>query len=708
MIDRVPLRKKPLALVVDDDLSLRLTICAALIKAGFDTVEAEHGRAALTYLHSDIPDIILLDVVMPEMDGFETCTAIRQLPGGKYIQILMVTGLDDTDSIERAFEAGANDFVAKPINWAMLGHRGKYMLRAGRAIQELNRSERRLAKTQELAKLGNWELDLVNDKFNCSPEARRLLGFDVHRNISNYKDFLEPVVAQEYIKVKDQIDSAIQSNSPFSVNYRVILPTGSQRHILNRGEMFFGEDGKAEMILGAVQDVTQLKNAEEEIRLLAFYDGLTGLANRMLFMERLDHEISVAKRKEQIFALLFLDLDQFKRINDTFGHHIGDLLLKNVSETLQKCTRASDGLTGPSSEDSSSLIARLGGDEFIILLSDIKEPENGALVARKILQELPSTYNLEGHKISVTASIGISVFPTDGEEREFLLKHADSAMYHAKDMGRNNYQFYKKSLNAAVQERFSLEQDVKSALENEEFLLYYQPQIELSTRKIVGAEALIRWLHPQRGLIPPDKFIPIAEETGLIIDINKWVIQTACKQNSKWREQGLAPIRIAVNLSGYQFAKQNIIQIIQDALHEENLDAKYLEVEITENIFMQDTKDTIQILKQLKDLKLRIALDDFGTGYSSLSYLVSFPVDIIKIDRSFVMGCTMQKNNRVIIKAIIAMGHSLGMKIVAEGIEDEEQFELIKGYSTDEGQGYYFCPPVPQDEFAKLLTVGVL
>ena len=708
MINKTAHRAKPLALVVDDDLSLRLSMCAALTKAGFTTIEAENGRQAIDSFQSNRPDLILLDVIMPDMDGFETCKAIRKLQEGRYSQILMVTGLDDTESIERAFEAGANDFVSKPLNWTMLGHRGKYMLRAGRAFQELNRNKHRLSRTQELAKLGNWDLDLINNTFHCSAQALRLLGAKESEGEVTYKNFFKPVVVQERDKVIEHIESAIRANRPFSINYRIILPDGTQRFILNSGEIFYNENGVAEEVSGAVQDVTQLKNAEEEIRLLAFYDGLTGLANRILFMDRLDREIAASKRHERIFALLFLDLDQFKRINDTFGHHVGDLLLKSVSETLQKCIRNTDTAARVVNTDSEAFIARLGGDEFILLLSDINAPENASVVARRILQEMPKTHELEGHSVSVTTSIGISTFPTDGENSELLLKHADSAMYHAKETGRNNYQFYKESLNAAVLERFSIEQDLKHAMEREEFVLHYQPLIELSTRKIIGAEALIRWMHPQKGMIPPDKFIPLAEESGLIVEINKWVIQTACKQNKHWRESGFTPIRIAVNLSGYQFTSQNIVQIIRDALEEASLDAKNLEVEITENTLMQNTEDTVRVLEQMRDLKLRIALDDFGTGYSSLSYLTSFPVDTIKIDRSFVMGCGMANNTRIIIKAIVAMGHSLGMKVVAEGIESEDQFELLKEYGVNEGQGFHFSPAVSQGQFTKFLEKEVL
>ncbi len=704
MTNKISSQDKPLALVVDDDLSLRLSMCAALAKAGFATVEAENGREALEVFQSHPPEIVLLDVVMPGMDGFATCTALRNLPKGKYTQILMVTGLDDTESIERAFEAGANDFIAKPINWVMLGHRGRYMLRSGRTTEALNKSRRRLAKTQELARLGNWEIDLINNSFHCSPEAFRLHGLSEDSPEINFEDFLVTVAVQEQNRVKEKIRTAVKLQRPFSINYQVILRDGTQLHILNRCEIIYNQSGSAEIMMGAVQDVTQLKTAEEEIHHLAYYDRLTGLANRTLFMDRLGYEISAATRNGKLFALLFIDLDQFKRINDTLGHHIGDLLLKNVSETLKKCIRKNDTVTGPVAfSNSEHLIARLVGDEFIILLTDIQRPENAAIVARKIIQTIPETFFIDGHEISVTSSIGISVFPADGEEMEILLKNADSAMYHAKKKGKNNYQFYKKSLNDAVLERYSLEQGIRNALKNDEFVLYYQPQIALSTRKIVGAEALIRWLHPKKGMIPPDKFIPLAEETGLIVDINKWVIQTACRQNEQWRREGLEPIRIAVNLSGYRLAGQNIIQIIEDALLNAGLDAGKLEIEITENVFMQETEDNIEVLRQMKDLKLKIALDDFGTGYSSLSYLTSFPIDIIKIDRSFVMGSTMLKNNRVVIKAIIAMGHSLGMKIIAEGIETEEQFELIKGYGADEGQGYYFSPPVPCGEFAGLM-----
>jgi predicted signal transduction protein with EAL and GGDEF domain/CheY-like chemotaxis protein len=708
MIYETTTREKPLALVADDDSSIRLSTCAALKKVGFDVLEAENGRLALALFKSEQPDLILLDVQMPEMDGFETCVSIRDLPEGKYSQILMVTGLDDSESTIKAFEAGANDFVSKPINWVMLKQRAKYMLRAGQAFREMHISQSRLAKTQELAKLGNWQVDLIRNNFFCSPQASQLLGLNGFGSPVPYNEFFSTVIPQDRERVKQTIDNAIRLNKTFHVNYRIVHLNGTQKHILNQGETLLNENNLSEIMLGVVQDVSQLKQAEEEIRYLAFYDGLTGLANRILFLDRLDMEIKKAKRDNHRFALLFLDLDQFKVINDTFGHHTGDRLLKNVADALKNNIRGIDTATRFGKDFSDSLIARLGGDEFTIMLSNIKTPENAAIVARRLLKELSTTHHIEGHEMSVTTSIGISVFPDDGHNPDILLKNADSAMYLAKKNGRNKYQFYEESLNQVVMERFNIEKDLLTALKREEFVLFYQPKVNLQDRRIVGAEALIRWMHPQKGMIAPNRFIPIAEESNLIIDINKWVLQAACQQHNEWIDAGLPPVCIALNLSGYRFAEQDIVQSAIRIFEKAHLNPKNFELEITENILMQNTDEIIATLKQIKDLSFSIAIDDFGTGYSSLRYLTIFPVDTIKIDRSFVMGATMQTNNRIIIKAIIAMGHSMGKKIVAEGIETEEQFHMLKKYGCDEAQGYFFKPPVQADEFATLLRKGIL
>ncbi len=707
MIPNHAVLSKPRALIVDDDPSMRLFMGAALKKAGFDVVDAGGGKEALERFAVEPPDLVLLDLVMPGMDGFETCAALRRRPEGRYTPILMVTGLDDNASIERAFEAGANDFVSKPINGTVLGYKGRYLLRSGRAFRELDRSRSRLAKTQELARLGNWQIDLTTGRFNCSSKACRLLGLE-SPDPATYEDFLSPIIANQRDKVKERIDHAVRHTRNIAVNYPVILPDGTQKHILNQGEVLFDENGVPELLLGVIQDVTPLKQAEEEIRLLAFYDNLTGLANRALFLDRLEKTMAAARRSGRPFALLFLDLDQFKLINDSLGHHIGDLLLKQVAGRLKNNIRSGDTAAILGAPQADAVIARLGGDEFTVLLSDIDKPASAAKVAARLISEIADTYHIDGQEVSITTSIGISLYPQDGSEPGLLLKNADSAMYHAKNSGRNSYQFFEASLNRAVLERFSIERDLKRALQGDELVLFYQPQIDLATRRIVGAEALIRWNHPRNGMIAPDRFIPIAEESGLIVDINRWVIQHACRQKNQWLRDGLAPINIAVNLSGYKLSGQNIVRTIRDALGQVPEGRRDLEIEITENVLMQDTRETIATLQAIKALQLRIALDDFGTGYSSLSYLTSFPVDTIKIDRSFVMGCTVEPKNLIIIKAIIAMGHSMGKRVVAEGIETDAQYALMRELGCDDGQGYLFRHPVPAEDFAALLAVGSL
>lgn len=704
MIYGTPNREKPLALIIDDDLSMRLAMQAALRKAGFDSILAENGRQGVDLFEKKNPDIVLLDVVMPEIDGFQTCTAIRSLPGGSLVQILMVTGLDDVESTELAFKVGADGFVSKPINWVMLGHRGRYMLRAGQAFQELNRSRFRLEKTQKMAKLGNWEVDLLSGQFLCSDQASYLLGLDSQKGIVSYDGFFKNIEPEEREEIREKIDTAIREEKTVRVVYKVFHPDGSVRHILNQAEILYNDNDVPILLLGAVQDVTRQKVAEEEIRKLAFYDGLTGLSNRLLFMNRMEQEIISAKRNKSNFALLYLDLDQFKRINDTFGHYIGDHLLKKIGTALLKCIRCTDTASRIGcSENPEKMIARLGGDEFTIILNDIHEAEHVAMVARRIIQEVPRAHIIEGHEITVTTSIGISMYPSDGKDADILLKHADTAMYQAKNIGRNNYQFYRESLNTQTVERFSLERDISKGLDRNEFVLYYQPKIDVKTRQIVGAEALIRWFHPERGMVPPWKFISIAEESGQIVGINRWVVQSASMQWQQWIDDGYEPGVVAVNLSGYQFAQQNVLETLSDALSRAGLKNKYFEIEITENILMQNIDETAVILKQLKEWGIAVTLDDFGTGYSSLSYLTSFQVDTIKIDRSFVMSCNDQPNNLIIIKAIIAMGHSLGIKIVAEGVETPEQLDIITQYGVDEAQGYYFSKPVPAEEFVKML-----
>ena len=696
--------KKPLALVVDDDNASRITMAAALRKAGFETEQVSNGEAAVVLFSEKQPDLIFLDVMMPGMDGFATCRAIRKCAGGEYVQILMVTGLDDSKSIEESFLAGGNDFVSKPINWTVFGHRARYMLRAGKALKDIHVSRSLLAQTQDVAKIGNWKIDFGNNQCTISSEAMVLLGLpaEVKEDLS-IAEMLDIIIGSNKQEVYSSVADSIRVRESFIINFQRETAGEKERHIYMHGEVLLNENGNPDFLLGVVQDSTKMKQAEDEIRHLAFYDNLTGLANRTLFLDRLKKIIDHSERNNRSFALLFMDIDNFKQINDTMGHHAGDILLKNTADIIKKCIRKSDsvGVNGIDAPD--NLVARHGGDEFVMILSEISSPESAAIVARRLLDAIPQTQVIQGNEISVTASIGISIYPGDGDDTDELFRHADTAMYHAKKRGRNNYQFFKDSLNAAAVERFSLEQDLKAALANDDFVLYFQPQLKLEDESILGAEALIRWIHPKRGFVAPDQFIAIAEDCGLIVDINRWVIETACEQSRKWQDQGLSDVRIAVNLSGYRMAEQNIVETLQKNLDQYHLKGEAIEVEVTENVLMHDTKSIVETLKSIKDIGVGVSLDDFGTGYSSLSYLTTFQVDAIKIDRSFVMGCTDNEKNRVIIKAIIAMGHSLGMKIVAEGVETLEHFQFLKQCGCDECQGFYFSRPIPADDFEQLI-----
>ncbi len=433
------------------------------------------------------------------------------------------------------------------------------------------------------------------------------------------------------------------------------------------------------------------KEAEERIRHLAHYDELTGLANRNMFGERLNHALAQAQRNNKPLTILFIDLDRFKNINDTLGHEAGDYALKEVAQRLLGCVRASD------------TVGRLGGDEFVVLLEELMQPLHVAAVAQKILDAVASPYMLDAQEFHLSASVGISSYPADGDSMQSLLKNADIAMYRAKEQGKNNYQYYSAQMNVHSLERLAMETDLRHALERKEFLLHYQPKIDIVNWRITGMEALVRWQHPTKGLIPPLQFIPLAEETGLIVPIGEWVLRAACTQNKAWQEQGLPPLRVAVNLSARQFVHENLLQDVSRVLGETALDPTALEIEITESMVMHDPVHAVKLLAGLKAMGIYLSIDDFGTGYSSLSCLKSFPIDSLKIDRSFVRDLPGDADDAAITEAIIAMAHSLRLNVIAEGVETEEQLRFLRDHGCNEIQGYYYSKPVPAHEFVQLM-----
>lgn len=454
------------------------------------------------------------------------------------------------------------------------------------------------------------------------------------------------------------------------------------------------EQGELTHYLGIFADISRSKESEERIRYLTQYDALTGLANRSLVIDRVEQAIAYARRAQRLVGVMLLDIDRFKLINDSLGHVTGDAVLKAIADRLSGWIRPGD------------TVARLGGDEFMLVMPDLALENDVADLARKILGIVSAPMPLDGQELVVTASLGVALFPKDGESAAALLMNADAAMYRAKELGRNSVQFYASEMNARMLERLELESGLRRAIEGKEFLLYYQPKVELTHGQVVGAEALIRWHHPAKGMVSPCDFIPLAEETGMIIPIGEWVINTACRQLKSWQIEGFSDIVLSVNLSGRQFQQGNIVDLVAQALRANDLQAQYLELEVTESATMQNPEQAIDTLRRLKGIGVRISLDDFGTGYSSLNYLKRFPIDTLKIDQSFVRDITSDPEDAAIAIAVITLAHSLNHHVIAEGVESEAQLSFLRRYHCDQMQGFYFSRPLPAEEYAHLLRSG--
>jgi diguanylate cyclase (GGDEF)-like protein/PAS domain S-box-containing protein len=456
-------------------------------------------------------------------------------------------------------------------------------------------------------------------------------------------------------------------------------------------DVVMNSEGNVFATVTTCEDISERKRNEETINNLAFFDVLTGLPNRALFNDRLRQELAKAHRHNQLLTIMFLDLDRFKVINDTFGHNTGDLFLQAVSERLKCIVREGD------------TVSRLGGDEFILLFPDIKNIEDATAIAKKIIEKLSEVFILSDKELYITASIGISFFPQNGNDVETLVKHADTAMYYAKGEGRNNYQFYTPTIGTTSAEKVIMESNLRKALQQKELILYYQPQVDLISGKVIGAEVLLRWQNDDYGLLPPSRFIPLAEEIGLIQSIGEWVLRSACAQTKAWQEAGLPPILMSVNVSMHQFKDKSFINMLRNILQETNLEPQYLILELTESALMQNSALTISMLNELKLFGIHIAIDDFGTGYSSLSYLKYLPLSKVKLDQSFVRSVTIDPNDEAISNAIIAMAHSLNLKVVAEGVEKTDQLSFLRSHQCDEARGFLFSKPVPENEFVELL-----
>ncbi|MDP1705351.1 MAG: EAL domain-containing protein [Sulfurimicrobium sp.] len=554
---------------------------------------------------------------------------------------------------------------------------------------KLRENKETLKRAQAIAHVGSWKLDIPTQTVNWSDETYRIFGLPIGSPIRHDTRFSMALSEDREFVANDW--NQVLAGSSYDIEYRIQTSHGI-RWVRDRAEVVFDGEGKALALIGTVQYITENKEKEAQIEFLAFHDPLTRLPNRLLAKDHLEMAAAYASRTHTRVALLFLDLDNFKTINDSLGHAVGDALLKAVAARLRDSVRSTD------------TISRQGGDEFLMLLPDASDTEAITDIAQKVLRTLNAPFDIDGHQLATSASIGIAVYPDDGSDFDTLLKKADTAMYQAKKAGRSTYRFYTEQMNVDAVERHQMLTGLARALERKEFVLYYQPQIDIASGAVVGAEALIRWQHPERGLVPPGLFIPVAEDSGHIVPIGEWVLQEACRQAAAWQQAGLPELIMAVNLSAVQFKRSNLETSVTQALADSGLRPELLELELTESILIQDTENMLGTVHRLKALGVKLSIDDFGTGYSSLSYLSRFAVDKLKIDQSFVRDMVDNPGNAAIVRAIIQMAKSLNLKTIAEGVEDESLLAPLRLHHCDEAQGYYFARPMPADEFALYLA----
>ena len=555
---------------------------------------------------------------------------------------------------------------------------------------------KRLSLATAVAKVGVWEWELANNTLTWDSTMFSIYGF-APMDPMPYEMWSAAVHPEDLAVREDALHKLIDEKGEGTAEFRIVMADGSAKNISAAEKVVLDQNANVIRVIGVNVDITDRKQAEESLRNnearmthLAEHDYLTGLPNRMLLNDRIGRSIELARRNKKKVAVLFLDMDGFKHINDSLGHPTGDMLIQAISKQLLDCVRTSD------------TVSRQGGDEFIVFLPEVEHPEGTVAAAKRMLEAVASVHSISQHDLQITCCIGISVYPDDGPDAETLIKSADIALYQAKENGQSSYQFFQPAMNVRAVERQFIEENLRRALSRHEFALHYQPIVNLKTHAITGAEALIRWNHPTRGFISPGQFIAVAEDSGLIVPIGNWVLEEACGQARAWMEAGLPEMTMAVNVSGLQFQSGNFAEDLFAILLKIGLDPKFLELEVTESLLMKRPDFTASILQVLRERGVQIAIDDFGTGYSSLSYLTKLPLDTLKIDQSFVRQITTTPNETSIVTAIIGMGQSLNLRIIAEGVETAEELEFLQAQHCDEAQGYYFGRPVPPQEFVKL------
>ena len=727
-------------LLVDDDEVTLLLTAEALRERGFELVEAASGEQLLAMLEVWTPDIVVLDAMMPGLDGFATCQALRALAGFEHMPVLMLTGLDDEASINRAYQVGATDFLVKSTQWSLLAGRLRNLLRSSRTRLELERSKSKLARAQDLARMGSFDWrngggpaaaaavaaqptagGWSGASFGATsgatlvlaPEALRVFGLGPQEVVTLRR--LVRMVPMPERRGMTRVLAEVQTQSTvLAIDVPVEMPNGRQRIVHIEAEPEFNEHGVAVGYTGIVQDVTDRRVAEDRIRHLANFDALTGLPNRRQLIWRTERALDHARRLGHQAAMLLIDLDRFKVINDTLGHAAGDELLVEVARRLRGCVRHSDQVmdatleaVGTRSHRSLEAVGRLGGDEFIALLPEVADEADAERVSQRILEAMREPVWVCGQECFVTASVGISMYPVDGQSVADLMRNADVAMYSVKDTGRNNSAVYSPMLAGRGREKLELESALHKAIERNELVLHYQPKIDVRSARMVGAEALMRW---QRGdtLVPPNDFIPLAEETGLIVPLSEWALREAARQAKIWSVNFGFDDSIAVNLPNRMFERSDLVETIHQAVSAFGVPHRAIQLEITESGLMKDLQNVIPALHRLTEIGVEISIDDFGTGYSSLAYLTTLPISELKIDRSFVRDLGITPQSSAVVTAIIALARSLGLRVIAEGVENLRQMEVLHRLGCTVMQGFLFSKAIPPDKLEEWLQLTVL
>src|ERR1700733_873207 len=685
-------------LIIDDDPAFTLLASETLEQAGFDARVACNGEQAVACFETDHPDLVLLDVELPGSNGFDLCATLRLMSPGIDVPIVMVTGHDDTESIAQAYQVGATDFITKPVLWGTLPHRIGFILRARDNMRALQASEQ---KNRALLQALPDTIFIVGLD---GVLVEHITGDDKSHGNSQVGKQLEQVLPAGVARAARQAVTGVTKCelSP----YEFVVGRGKDQRSFE-ARLRPQSDGT---LLIVTRDTTERQKAKARIEYLAYYDILTGLPNRQQFVREAGGAMRTAKESGHMMALLYLDLDRFKRINDNLGHAVGDALLKHVARRIRQSIRADDRAAEPAAGPSPTQprVARLGGDEFVVLLTELSDEAHAAAVADRIERSLGKPFECDGHRFVVTPSIGIALYPRDATDVEDLLVKADMAMYRAKDQGRNGHAFYGDTMAIRSRGRLEIESDLRHACENGDFQLHYQPKVDLASGAVIGVEALLRWHHATRGWIAPDTFIPVAEETGLIVQLGDWVILETCKQLKQWAATGRGHLTVAVNVSVHQFAAHDFVESVLGSLSQYGVQPAQLELEITESLLMRNVVATTRCMQQLRAAGVALSIDDFGTGYSSLGYLRQFPVGALKIDRSFVRDLTTSSDAAAICATIIAMARELKLKVIAEGVETTAQLDFLRRHRCDQAQGYLISAAVPAAELDKLLRDGWL